>query len=103
MVERIQDPNIYKSKVVSGCSVVDFYAVWCGPCRRFAPEFEKLEKEYPSWNFYTVNIDDDPMKETADNLDIASIPTVVIYKNGEVIFNKPGAEIGPIRSVLGQN
>jgi len=65
--------------------VYDFWAEWCGPCKVFAPKFEKLEAKYtrPNVTFKKVNVEEDPA--TAEKFDIHSIPTVVVTADGKEI------------------
>lgn len=70
--------------------VMDFWAPWCNPCRRFAPLFDSWSKKYSSENikFVKVNIDED--KESAKKYNIALIPTVVITVDGKVVVKFEG-------------
>ena len=63
--------------------LVDFWATWCGPCRMIAPLIEEIAAEYDGKvNVGKVNVDDEP--ELAAAFDIDSIPTLMVFKNGEV-------------------
>ena len=63
--------------------LVDFWATWCGPCRMMAPIVEELAAEYDGKvTVGKVNVDDEP--ELATAFDIDSIPTLMVFKNGEV-------------------
>lgn len=70
--------------------IIDFSAVWCGPCKRFAPTFEASAKEYAGkFYFYTVDIDKCP--DMAQTYSVQSIPQVsVLYPDGRIVNNKPG-------------
>ena len=63
--------------------LVDFWATWCGPCRMLAPTVEEIADEYDGKvNVGKLNVDDEP--ELAAAFDIDSIPTLMLFKNGQV-------------------
>ncbi len=69
---------------------VDFWATWCGPCSIVAPIVEELAKEYEGKvNFVKVDVDQN--KELASKYNIFSIPTLVIFHNGQLVFQAAGA------------
>lgn len=70
--------------------LVDFWADWCIPCRRVAPILEELSKEYEGRvEFYKLNVDENP--EIASKYKITSIPTMIIFKEGQPIDKIVGA------------
>lgn len=70
--------------------VVDFWAAWCGPCRMVAPIVERLAKEYAGRvAFGKLNVDENPL--TSGEFDVESIPTLLIFRNGEVVDGIIGA------------
>jgi thioredoxin 1 len=71
-------------------AVVDFYADWCGPCRMVSPIIEQLSKEYEGKvKFAKLNTDENP--EIAMKYGIMSIPTIMVFKNGQVASTVIGA------------
>ena len=69
---------------------VDFWATWCGPCQMVSPIVEELAKEYEDKvNFVKVDVDQN--KELASKYNILSIPTLAIFRNGQVVAQTTGA------------
>lgn len=69
--------------------LVDFKAVWCGPCKMLKPELEALQEEYQG-KLKIIEIDVDQHKSLADDMQIRSIPLMIYYKNGKVAMNIEG-------------
>ena len=63
--------------------IVDFYADWCGPCKMLSPVIANIAKEFPNINFYKVNVDRESV--LARKMNIQSIPTVMFYKQGQLV------------------
>ena len=72
-----------------GLVLVDFWAAWCGPCRMFGPVFEKVSERHPDAVFGKVDTEAEP--EVAAAFSIASIPTLMIVRDGIVLYAQPGA------------
>lgn len=69
----------FKQRISEGNVIVDFYAPWCGPCKRITPIFNELSSKYTHVTFIKVNIDDH--KEIAQEYNIRSIPQLLFFKN----------------------
>ena len=77
----------FDSLVSDGVVIVDFYANWCGPCKMLAPVLEEVSS---SLNIKIVKIDCDREEDLARRFGIMSIPTLLLYKNGNLVSTKNG-------------
>ena len=68
---------------------VDWWASWCGPCRQFAPVYEKAAEDNPDLVFGSVNTEEE--RDLAGAARITSIPTLMAFKEGALVFAQPGA------------
>lgn len=79
------EPTVTEHEIV----LVDFWASWCGPCRMFAPVFENAAAEHPEIVF--AKVDTEAERELAAAAQITSIPTLMAFKRGQLVFRQPGA------------
>ena len=81
--------------------LIDFWADWCGPCKSFAPTYEKVSGEYE--NIVFAKVDTEAHQELAAQFQIRSIPTLVVFKDQIGIFSQPGAlPEDALRDLIGQ-
>jgi thioredoxin 1 len=81
--------------------IVDFWAPWCGPCRGFAPVFEKASEEHPDVVFAKINTDE--QQELAGAFGIRSIPTLMVFRDKVILFQQAGALPGnALQQVISQ-
>ncbi len=72
-----------------GILLVDFWASWCGPCRQFAPTYEAASEANPDITFGSVNTEEE--QELSAAAGISSIPTLMAFRDGILVFSQPGA------------
>jgi thioredoxin 1 len=77
---------VHKQNIV----LVDISASWCGPCRKLAPRLEDLVNNRMPGKFLLVKSDSDRDQQLADSLNITSLPTLLLYKNGELVWRNEG-------------
>ena len=72
-----------------GITLVDWWAAWCGPCRMFAPVFAAASEQHPDISFGKIDTEDQPGLSAAAR--IGSIPTLMAFRDGILVFSQPGA------------
>ena len=87
-VELTKD-NFEETVAGSGITLVDFWAAWCGPCRMFGPVYDRVSERHSDVVFGKV--DTEAQRELAGAFQISSIPTLMIAKDGVVVYSEAGA------------
>ena len=85
--------NFGDTVVKEGITIVDFWAEWCGPCRQFAPIFEEASTKHPDIIFGKV--DTEAEQQLSAEAGITSIPTLMVFRDGVLLFNQAGALPAP--------
>ncbi len=87
-IKHANDETI-SSMLGNGIALVDFWAAWCGPCRMFGPIFENVSEQVPNVSFIKFEIDESN-RRTPAQYGIRSIPSVLAFKNGELVEARTG-------------
>ncbi|MBO5019909.1 MAG: thioredoxin [Clostridia bacterium] len=85
----VNKTNFEQIKSSDKTVLLDFYADWCGPCRMVSPIVDEIAKENPQYLVGKINVDEEP--ELAAAFAVASIPTLVVIKDGKIVNQSTGA------------
>lgn len=88
MLIEIHSQEQFDEEIKAGKAIVDFNAVWCGPCQMLKPIVEKLAEEHPELKFLSVDTDEVP--SAAEQFVVYSIPNVVVLENGKEVARNVG-------------
>jgi thioredoxin len=84
----------------TGNVVIDFYADWCGPCKKLSPEFSRLSNEYETITFIKVNADD--AEELCKHYEVSALPTVIFVKDNDIVSIIKGFSLDKLTSELNE-
>eukprot|EP01117_Protostelium_nocturnum_P014657 TRINITY_DN559_c0_g1_i1.p1 TRINITY_DN559_c0_g1~~TRINITY_DN559_c0_g1_i1.p1 ORF type:complete len:109 (-),score=26.49 TRINITY_DN559_c0_g1_i1:62-388(-) len=98
-VKHVETFDEFKSTIGSGSLVVvDFYADWCGPCKRIAPFLETLSTQFADAKFIKVNVEE--REDIAKECDISAMPTFHLYKDGKKVESLVGADQNKLKALV---
>lgn len=83
MAVRVIDDEEFDTSVKTGMVLVDFWAEWCGPCKMLSPILDEISNEMTDVQFTKINVEEN--QQVAQKMGITALPTLVLYKNGEVV------------------
>ena len=98
--------NDFQTKVLEADKpvLVDFFATWCGPCKRLSPIVEQLSNSDLGEVYDFVKVDVDQASQLSTQYGIMSVPTLMIFKDGEIVYKQPGLQSADaLRQVLQQH
>ena len=85
---KVMNENEFKEVIKEGTVLVDCFATWCGPCRMLSPIVDQVSEELKDVNFYKLDVDD--AENVSNEYGIMSIPTLLVFKDGELVNKSVG-------------
>lgn len=87
----------------TGLVVIDFWAEWCGPCKRIAPAYGELSKKYADASFYKINVDDASVAEAVAACEISAMPSFCLFSGGKFLEKVIGADMVKLEDAVVKN
>ena len=84
----ITEEDFYKVIASDGLTLVQVHATWCGPCKALTPVLGRIEDQYPAVLFYRLDVEQAP--QVKDDYDITVVPTLLLFKDGELVDRERG-------------
>ena len=91
-VPEIKTPAEYSKALEDPLVLIDFFAAWCPPCKKVTPSFEKWSREYPKYNFYILDVENEELADIIVENKVKALPTFIVYKNGKRIERIKGKQ-----------
>mmetsp|Transcript_2020 Transcript_2020/g.3581 ORF Transcript_2020/g.3581 Transcript_2020/m.3581 type:complete len:106 (-) Transcript_2020:180-497(-) len=98
VIESVADWDALMQESKEKAVIVDFYAVWCGPCRVISPIFEQNESSYPTIIF--AKLDVDALSQISSKEQVSAMPSFFVYQNGQKVDEVIGANVAALTGVL---
>ena len=89
-MKELNDSSVFEKEIEKGITIVDFFAVWCGPCKMLAPVLEEVSEleQYKGINFMKVDVD--KHMKLAQSFKVRGVPTIILFKDGKPISSFSG-------------
>lgn len=101
LIKHLNDDNFH-GEISQGVVLVDFYADWCGPCRMLTPVIEELAQEM-SGKMTVAKVDTDQAVNVASHFEVTSIPTLILFKEGEIVKRVVGLkDLDSLRKIVSE-
>ena len=84
-VPEIKTPEEYSRALQNPLVLIDFFASWCPPCKKVTPVFEKWSKEYTTYSFFILDVENEDLEDIVVENKVEALPTFVVYKKGKRI------------------
>ena len=98
VVIEITSEDEFNNAINQPFSVIDFYAKWCGPCKKIAPEFETIARLTPNVAFYKMDIDS--LSEIADLYQVSNLPSFIAFENGAIFDFVVGSDVDKLKKLI---
>lgn len=85
MIKYIETVEEFDSTISKGKTLVDFYAIWCGPCNMLTPVLEEMDDQGDFKDIKVVKVNVDDLMEIAERYSVYSIPTLILFEDGKVV------------------